>query len=385
MLKLDQSIKVFFYCCPAGPVDNQAYQHPLICLAEGFKQLGMEFYSDRNYWRLSPDTEEYLFNHNPEVTPDDCAIVVIDTEWVTNGRPLPKELFNPNRNYLTIYLELHELTHSIKSEFRNFDFIFRGYYNKRFSYHSNVHPWAFGLSERIIKETQVISNFADREKTMMVNFRHSQKYPHSVRKLALSDFMPRIEPLLKIDNSTDTFDAHSTDPYHYMQWMQTGRRHYSSYYRRLSQSLACACFGGFFVSPFPKRQRSPLSRLFKRLIDKWGLRTNTVEQWDSWRFWEALSAGSVAFHIDLEKYGAVLPVMPTNWKHYIGIDFDNIDVAIDRITTEPKLLEEISVAGREWVLEHYSPVPTALRFLATVGYPVQTECLNQSTGESLRY
>lgn len=382
MFESHSSTKVYFYCCPSGFADQQAYQHPLVCIAEGLQQLGIEFYSDVNYWHLTPDTEDYLFNHNPNITPDDCSIVIIDTEWVTNGKPLPEGLFKPNRNYLTAYFELHELTHSIKPEFRHFDCIFRGYYNKRFSYPSNVYPWAFGLSKRILRETQITPDFTDREKTIMVNFRHSQKYMHSVRKYVLNDFINRIEHLLKIDNSIDAPDAQLTNPYHYMQWVQTGKRHYSSYYKRLSQSVACACFGGFFVTPFPKKQRSPLSRLLKRLISKWGLRTNTVEQWDSWRFWEALAAGTVAFHIDLEKYGAVLPVMPTNWKHYIGIDFDNIDAAIARITAEPELLEKIAAAGREWVLEHYSPVPTALRFLATVGCPVPPECTSQSTEPS---
>jgi len=379
MPKPDNSIKVFFYCCPAGSADSQAYQHPLICLAEGFKQLGIEFYSNINYWRLSPHTEEYLFNYNPEVNHDDCAIVVIDTEWVTSGRPLPDELFKLDRNYITVYFELHELMHSIRPEFRDFDFIFRGGYNKRFEYHPNIYPWAYGLTERILRETMTVSSFPERKKAMMVNFRHSQKYMHSVRKYVLNNFIPLVESFLEIDSSTDALDSHSTDPYHYMQWEQTGKRHYSSYFRRLNQSLACACFGGFFVTPFPRRQRSPLSRLLKRLISKWGLKTNTVEQWDSWRFWEALAAGSVAFHIDLEKYGAVLPVMPTNWKHYIGIDFDNVEAAIARITAEPELLEKIAAAGREWVLEHYSPVPTALRFLATVGCPVPPECTSQST------
>jgi len=71
--------------------------------------------------------------------------------------------------------------------------------------------------------------------------------------------------------------------------------------------------------------------------------------------------------------------MPTNGKHYVGIDFDNVDAAIARITAEPELLEKIAAAGREWVLEHYSSVPTALRFLATVGCPVPSECPSQFT------
>jgi len=96
---------------------------------------------------------------------------------------------------------------------------------------------------------------------------------HPVRRRVLNDFINRIEPLLEIDSSIDTADIASIIPYHYMQWVQTGKRHYSNKcYKRLSPSVACACFGGFFVASFPKRQRHPLDRLLKRLITKGGLK-----------------------------------------------------------------------------------------------------------------
>jgi len=89
-------------------------------------------------------------------------------------------------------------------------------------------------------------------------------------------------------------------------------------------------------------------------------------QWDSWRLWESLAAGCVTFHVDFEKYGLYPPVMPENWRHYVGIDLNKIQEAVERIAAEPQLLENISLQARRWAIEHYSPVPTALRFLATV-------------------
>ncbi|WP_287325603.1 hypothetical protein [Okeania sp. SIO1F9] len=59
-------------------------------------------------------------------------------------------------------------------------------------------------------------------------------------------------------------------------------------------------------------------------------------------------------------------MMPENWKHYIGIDLDNIQGTVDRLVKEPEILESISIAGRKWAIENYSPVPTALRFLEIV-------------------
>jgi hypothetical protein len=90
-------------------------------------------------------------------------------------------------------------------------------------------------------------------------------------------------------------------------------------------------------------------------------------QWDSFRFWEALCAGCVAFNIDLDRYGVRLPVFPRNWVHYIGIDLDHIDNCIERIHFEPNILERIAKDGRSWALDHYSPAAVARRFLRLIG------------------
>ena len=100
------------------------------------------------------------------------------------------------------------------------------------------------------------------------------------------------------------------------------------------------------------------------------MKTSTIIDWDSWRFWESLAAGCVGFHEDFEKYGLFVPVMPKNWHHYIGIDFDNIQEPVDRIADDPDILERIASEGRLWVLEHYAPVPTTIRFLETMGKKV---------------
>ncbi|MBD0262268.1 MAG: hypothetical protein ICV78_05930 [Tolypothrix sp. Co-bin9] len=58
--------------------------------------------------------------------------------------------------------------------------------------------------------------------------------------------------------------------------------------------------------------------------------------------------------------------MPENWRHYIGIGLDNVQEAVDRIANDPEIIERIATQGRLWALEHYSPTPTALRFLETI-------------------
>jgi hypothetical protein len=153
------------------------------------------------------------------------------------------------------------------------------------------------------------------------------------------------------------------DPYHHLRWTQTGRRHFPSYYKRLKESSACACFGGYFLGPGFTDYHHKISHYSAKAIGNLGVKTNRIGQWDSWRFWESLAAGCVTFHVDFDKYGFELPVLPQNWKHYIGIDLDNIGGTIDRIAQEPELLEQIAVRGRDWAIANYSPKPVALRFM----------------------
>ena len=98
---------VFFYCCEVD------YQHLSICIAEGLKQLGISLYSNRNYWLISPDREDYLFCYNSEVTPEDCDIVVVGSEWFFKYASLPENIFHKSRKYITVYLNSSDgaLTH----------------------------------------------------------------------------------------------------------------------------------------------------------------------------------------------------------------------------------------------------------------------------------
>lgn len=81
---------------------------------------------------------------------------------------------------------------------------------------------------------------------------------------------------------------------------------------------------------------------------------------------ESLISGCVTIHLDFDRYGFQLPVMPQNWRHYIGIDLANVKQDVERIMDEWNRMGEISLNGRMWSLEHYSPVAVAKRFLQTI-------------------
>ena len=370
---------IFFYC--------SGYQHLSICLAEGFKELGIPFYSNINYWKISPEREEYLFCYDSNVTPDDCSIVVIDKNWIFSNQPFPEDLFHSARQYITVYLDDMDGPSSPFSDWMSdFDFIFRTHLNKRTQNHRKFIPWAFGLSNRILRETRDIPNFQQRKNSLLDNFRVSQEQArvgnwwvkvdqgmllaeqgvivadHPIRPWVRNHFFPLIRRILPVEEIIDNFDDPPSDSYHYLQWEQTGHRHYPNYYKRLKEFVACAGFGGWMVPSSTSQE-------------------TFVEWWDSWRFWESLAAGCVTFHVDFDKYGITLPVMPENWRHYIGIDLDDIQSTVERITSDLGILEKISTEGRRWAIENYGPIPTAIRFLKTISSMLS---YGSSTQESLK-
>ena len=358
--------QVFFYC------EANSFSHLIICLAEGLKELGIPFYSNINYCQIQPDRSEYLLNHDINVTPDDCSVVVVDTKWRFYHASFPENLFHPERKYMTIYLDDMDGPTIWNPELDDFDFRLRTHYNSQSQYPSNCRPWVFGISNRILRETSNIPKFEERTKHITVNFRVSHQtltyskcflkvaqgwlkvdnalivIEHPLREIIREQFWLLIQEMMLLDDRVDDFDNPPSDSYHYLQWLQTGKRHYPNYYKRLKESLACACFGGYITPSYTTGE-------------------SLVEWWDSWRFWESLAAGCVTFHVDFQKYGIQLPVMPENWQHYIGIDLDNIQDTVARIAGDPGVLASISSSGRQWAIDNYGPVPTALRFLETLG------------------
>jgi hypothetical protein len=364
--------KIFFYSCPLGSPDNTPYHHWTVSLAEGFQQLGIPFFSNINYWKTSPEKEDYLFHFDPEITPDDCSIVILDCQWPDySGSFLPENLFHPRRKYVTVYLDCSDgiKTYSWNSEFKQFDFIFRTHCNDRLPFPSSCYPLAFGLSNRILQELNSVPPISERQRSILFNFRVN----HSLRKIARNKFSAAFQHMLYIDDSVDDFNSSALEPYHYLMWHQTGRRHYPGYYDRLKKTVACAAFGGGILPSYPYE---PIigTKIWHRALNKLALYSGRIfqkdfgriYQWDSWRFWESLAAGCVTFHVDFEKYKLRLPVMPENWRHYIGVDLDNVQKSADRIMDEPQILERISNEGRQWAIEFYSPLPTAIRFLKTI-------------------
>jgi hypothetical protein len=372
--------RIYFY--NSGEAAN--LQDDIIALAEGLRALNVPYYSRCNYWRLHPDRDEWLFKASPEVSPLDCDVIVYACTyfyWIAMGtfqlveQPLPAELFHPGRKHRNVmfdFLDGHR-TISWRPEFRQFDLILRAKLNRRAWHPSNMQPWTLSLSNRVIEHTAGGPPFAERRPVCLVNFGASHPYPHGSRDLAEKHFHPLLAKLLPLDRTIDNLGVAPEDPAQRLLWAQTGGRFSSSYYARVKSSQAVSCFCGELIPPMPWRDpgallvggnKAKLLRKFYRFLSTFDPRPDRIVQWDSFRFWETLAAGSVAFHLDLDRYGVTLPVMPQNWVHYIGIDFQNPAATLARLRDDPGQLAMIAANGQAWALQHYTPKATAARFLS---------------------
>lgn len=373
---------VYFYCS----AEDGNLQEDVVTLAEGLRELGVPFFGNCNYWLQSTRANDFLIRHHPEVRPDDCDVVVVSYTWplfMRMGtfdvvrRPLPPSLFHPGRRYRTVYMDNHDghRTVSWEPEYREFDLILRSKLNRRAWHPENMRPWVLGFTERIRQATADGPDFAQRRPTLLVNFGASHPYGHGTRTLASRAFEPLLIPFLEIDRTRDDLRTPPADPYDALMWRQTGGRFCRAYYERLKQSQAVSCFCGELIPPAPYRNpesllvggnRARIRRTIFRLLATLDPRPPRSVQWDSFRFWEALTAGCATFNLDLDHYGVELPVMPENGKHYFGVDLARPRRTVEQLLEDPAALGRVAAAGREWALEHYSPKAMASRFLRLV-------------------
>lgn len=349
---------VYFLCSPTGPADNTPYYHNLIALAEGFKDLGIDIFANCNYWY---NGEEFLLKAT-DLSFENFDLVIFDSQVYDMGLTdfLPKNLFSQKRSYKLVMNDASDgyETPGFRSEIRNVDIVLKSHYNRLHSYPENFYPWQFGLTNRIIESIMPLP-YAQRNKDFLNNFRVF----HPLREKAQKKVVPFFREILNENAVVDSFSEEIKNEDNLSYWHQTGRRHYPNFYQRLSSSLACFCFGGN-----PQKFFYNQSNLLYKLLYKIDWRMpifnyNSIYQFDSWRFWETLAAGTCAVHIDFDKYGAIFPVQPKNRVHYLGYDMGNVWNTHKLIINNPSMIEDIGAAGREWVLEHYSPRKTAERFL----------------------
>jgi hypothetical protein len=348
---------VFFFCSPVGPADNTGYEHQIVCLAEGLKEIGVSIYSNIDYWR---ENDDFLLKYDENVNYKDCDVVVYSSKFTGQEVQfgLPVTLYDSQRSYKLVYVDDEDglITPGFEVH-QKVDYVLKSHYNRKYTYPFNFRPWQFGLTNRIINAVSSAHNTV-RDNEILVNFR----VHHPTREFASTSILPIAYKYLSQNTETDLMAENESEE-DKLFWHQTGRRHYSNYYKRLSIATACACFGGYLQKSIPF-QKYKLGYYLRHLDYKFKVfKNDKVYQYDSWRFWESLVAGCCTIHIDLAKYGAVMPVMPVNGVHYLGVDFDDPAHFEKQLAKGTDFLQQVGEQGRMWVLENYSPKATAHRFL----------------------
>jgi len=305
--------------------------HICLCLADGLNQLGIPVFSNIE----AQVTPNFKLGNAQGMVPNNAALIIVDIQEneVTKKGFMNIGFFHPHILFFsmsdsigTVYMTDGAIlfcTHENK---------FRRIHGKRF-------PWVFGVSSFMIEEAE--KKKTDRRQNVVLrNFRPSEN--QSVRDSLDMILLPHIEKYFKVDCKIG-----------------------SDHFERLASYIGCLAYGGHFRMDITRHglySDDPTATFFKYLKEP------VIIRWDSWRLWESLICGCLTFHLDFDKYGFMLPVMPENWKHYIGLNLEDIKGDVERLMDERDKIPEIAENGRTWALAHYSPLATAKRFLGYVTY-----------------
>ncbi len=206
-------------------------------------------------------------------------------------------------------------------------------------------PWAFGYTDERLAQCGKPGDFSARRSVLIRDFR-----PSMVQGVRLSldlALVPHLAKHFTIDRSID-----------------------ESHFERLRSSIGCLCYGGEFAENLLRSRFFAEQQAVRDQLSVFEFRAEpAIFRWDSWRFWESLACGALSIHLDLEKYGCRLPVMPVAWQHYVPVDFGDLPGTVQRLMDEKPRWASIAAAGREWAMKHYSPDAVAVRFLNSMMAP----------------
>ena len=377
-------VKFLFFHIPYKDPKESNYDHCCVALAEGMKELGNTFYGNIDYWKEYGATD-YLVKKQPEGYEADVHIYS-DSFVLANFEQLEKII---NRKKINVLVDssgfpwlnkFGAFTRSIELQriyndkrFDLFEYILRSHTVEHLASNKNVFPWAFGLTNRIINEAAKTYDLPQ-ERSIVSNFRVSL----DIRKLAVDNLNPilgqkfnlRKEVTETLNQAENEISFENAEEQHY--WELTGRRHRADFYRSLNSSLCTYTFGGLVdIKSTYHNHIGSLARLENRILKNVLGKLHKdysqyifIYQFDSWRIWESMVSNTCPINMDFENWGMLLPVMPEHGKHYWGVQqLDFKKAAEDLLKLSDEQIKHIGISGKEWVLQHYAPKPTAERFL----------------------
>jgi len=346
-------LRIYFYTVEHGPPEDAGYEHCIVSLAEGLTELGHTICGNTNYW---PVNNSWLIQKSDQNL-ENFDAVVISNEWLYRYNHFPDaylKAIKPRK----IYIDASDgwKTEAIIDNNWPADIVLRSHFIKNHHYHKKVKPWAFGLTNRIINAFDTVPSLSERNKSILCNFRvgHPVRdhFTNMFKKVAPEDYI--------WDNTIDSNIPEDT--LNKLYWELTGRRHYPSYFNRLKQTQINLAFGGYFCPSHPYAVNTLLGRVHYKIIQKLKLTTNSLGQFDSWRFWESLVSGSITVHINFYEYNCALPVSPNKDIDYLAFSEKLSKTDIKKHINSLLIYNN----GRNWALQNYSPKAVAERFLEWV-------------------
>lgn len=323
---------------------GDSFYSPAINLASGLNQLGIPIHANIDY--RNPGISSLTFTKSEAL--HDCKVHVLDVLEGTFQDDFPYSIGSGSLS-LHVYTLCDSIDHlNLRGDFTS---IHRGHSNRFISSHYPFFPICFGVSD-VLQNFSQNFEYGIRDEVVLRNFRYSRnQYVRLAMDLA---WVKLLEPHIRIDRSMT----------------KSSGRWDTAFYEKLGQSLGCLCYGGNLVEDLSDYYLDNLSLNDPRrdfLGNKKHHVNPAIVRWDSWRFWESLSMGCLSIHLDFEKHGFLLPEIPENWEHYVGISFNTLKEDLERLMDERSRWAEIAWNGRKWALEHYSPLPVAKRFLRNIG------------------
>jgi hypothetical protein len=364
-------LKIKFFITPVYPYGNDHYYHEIIAVAEGFRALGHAVFGNADYW-WQPESKTYLIPGDNDN--NDFDIAIYDYRYVTSFAHLLFRKGYPNfqKDKVHILIDRNDWVQPIwwnNAHYNVFNFIFAGNLYNSINYPANIRPWAIGLTNRIM--TAIDAEYNEntvREPVTGYNFR----VDHNMRGHVLNQLKDTLKTYPAAERFTHPGSENETDSYYFKA---STRRHNPAYYKLLCHTRFFMSFGGYYdfkplkyqpYSVADKLQRKPAFWKYKALKQAGKDFSDTVFifQQDNFRFYEVLYSGAIALNLDLEHWNFKLPVMPEAGIHYIGIrNLSAAQVEPFMAALSSSDIQKMSVAGRSWVAEHYSPKAQAMRIL----------------------
>jgi hypothetical protein len=362
--------------------DAANYQWDVVPLAEGLEALGKPFFGSANYWRKPDGT--YLIRKSADIDPLGADAVVVSTGYLNwtkeNGvieqGALPQWM-NEGRAKKARFVAMDVcdgyLSSAIYRWGGRFDVVLRSHFNARISWPSNVRPWAFGLSNRMIEYGKRYGkSWFDREGCIFA-FGASHGYEHTARERASELYLSCIHSRMPVFRAQDDLTLPPGDEIERDIWQQCARRHSAKFFARVGKAKLCATFCGDLVPGLPWSpdylvggKKAALKRsVWAALSRLAGSKPRNIQA-DSWRFWETLACGAIAINFDADESGWKLPAQPQPGVHYLATSLCRGEKHLGEALCDDSLLHDIAQQGSAWAMREYAPAAVAARLLDIV-------------------